>query len=145
MPAKRSTKRRSSALCNEGPAKRLQTTRSRTSKVSSYFATLEENLLDQVKRHTSEKPLTKSWSNYVGLDEVQRYVAAGHLKQAVTLKCFRAIMACDMYPYQRRGLLVRGKNSATAKYFRDTAFALRGVISTIFIYQATFPPIGTAR
>ncbi len=106
----------------------------------SYFDTLSNELLDVIMKQSSEKPLSKQWGDYMKLPEVQLLLDEKHPLEKAARNRFTVLMACDMYPYERRGLLVHGKGSKAVQGFRNTAFALSDVLTDIYIYQASFPP-----
>lgn len=107
----------------------------------SYFDLLPYDCLDAIMKHVSEKPLSKQWEDYMSISDVEMFIDPKHPLSECAQNRFGTLMACDTYPHERRGLLVHGKGSKAIQGFRNTAFALSEILTDIFIYQTSFPPL----
>jgi len=90
-------------------------------------------------RFTSEKHSSKKWEDYVELEDVHNYLDDEHPFHHLAKSRFTVLMACDSYPYERRGLLVHGKGRMAVRAFRNTAHALNDLVTDVYIYQTAFP------
>lgn len=128
-----------------GPAKRVRSGSGakvvKNGNMGCLLDLLQRELLEHILRYISEKPLSKQWADYMHLEEVKVLVDVGHPLREVARSRFSVIMASDMFPYERRGLLVHGRNRQAQHSFRNTAFFLKDVVTDVFIYQTQFPPM----
>ena len=109
--------------------------------VSTYFDTLVPELKDHVMRHSSETPANDHWEDFVQLTDAHHFISEEHPLHATAEARFKALIACDTYPYGGEGLLVHGKNRTVVHSFLNIAHDLNENITDVSINKTSLPQV----